>query len=416
MQTTETAGPAAIARFRNDIFPLLQDGVAARNSGDTQLAESLLKSAGIFDPGHWQPFYELFVMYEDAGKRDEGISMLWTALRNRPGCGFIIERLASLLTVSGRTEEALNVISSCDPEDDEAISQRDASRDFIQYVKQFNISLACEMWQDAVTARGGMLPVHAVTDRILSAIHNAKPFAMVRLGDGEGTWLHQHTEERRFGALYHRNRLNFWNTWYGAEAAPHISSFIGTADRIKRKLKHADIIGMPPLSWIKHEYNIGSLRGYPGTLNALRVADIFSTTSTEFTTQLMHIEMENNNVLPKIVKAAKKVAIVSCHPQIAEFFSTTFDIDKPEVVLIPGEPSRRHLHGEMVTTGIHFPNRYIELSKQISEKDYSGYLCLVAGGILGKSYALDMKRAGAVAVDIGSIADKLLGKKTRPIY
>jgi hypothetical protein len=37
----------------------------------------------------------------------------------------------------------------------------------------------------------------------------------------------------------------------------------------------------------------------------------------------------------------------------------------------------------------------------------------VAAGMLGKIYAMDLKKSGAVVLDIGSIADALVGKNTR---
>ncbi|MGI4748082.1 MAG: hypothetical protein ACRYFY_18865, partial [Janthinobacterium lividum] len=65
--------------------------------------------------------------------------------------------------------------------------------------------------------------------------------------------------------------------------------------------------------------------------------------------------------------------------------------------------------------GAHFPRRYVELCSELEASPRPGVLYLVAAGLLGKMYCLSLRRAGAVAIDIGSTADYWMGEATRAL-
>lgn len=402
------------AQFRSDPWTLLKGGVAARNANDDPLAEALLHSARAFAPDHWQSYYELGILHERHNRRDQAIAFFSQASQKKGVGASAVERLIANLSLAGRRSEIAAAIAKI-PESSQSVERAIAcAQEYARYSAEYPLSLAQDIWTDSVESRGGMMPAAEVAKRIERAISEKKPFALVRLGDGEGTWLHHHPDERRYGAMYDRNRQNFWRVWYGDNTATQ-SDFFSTTKKIRQDISQADIIGIPPMSWIKHEHDIASIRGYPGTLNAFRVATTAAET-TRFTSQLIHLQIAGEGLLQPLLNAADRVIIITCHPQMADFFVTNFGTARPELLLIPGEPSRRHLHGDQVTAGIHYPDRYLSLMSEIEKADFSGCLCLVAGGILGKSYAMAIKRAGGVALDIGSVVDKMLGKKTRPGY
>jgi hypothetical protein len=62
-----------------------------------------------------------------------------------------------------------------------------------------------------------------------------------------------------------------------------------------------------------------------------------------------------------------------------------------------------------------FPERAARLAETLAATDYHGWTALVAGGLPGKALMVALKRAGAVVVDVGSVADNWAGYRTRAI-
>ncbi len=62
---------------------------------------------------------------------------------------------------------------------------------------------------------------------------------------------------------------------------------------------------------------------------------------------------------------------------------------------------------------LHYPDRFREVQSRLQGADLRGWLVLVAAGLIGKPYLATAKAAGAVALDIGSIADLWAGYLTR---
>ncbi|WP_164488914.1 hypothetical protein [Sphingobium sp. LF-16] len=403
---------AALQGLKANPFPILAEGVARRNAQDLSTAEILLVAATVLDSKNWQTFYELGLLYE-RDRRDQAIAQFRKSLALGPTKLKTVERLVANLAVDGQSEQINAIFQLSRAENLDGCKSLAAINAFAHYVRDFPL-------QDAefiLEQTRGFMKVREVKEAILGALAGGTPFAMVRLGDGEGAWLHQESdEEAKYGALYQQNRNTFWDIWFGTQSKPAADEFYRTMTQIRNDLNGADIIGVPDGNWIRHEFNSASLRGYSGTLNALRLAQKLASPNVRYCIQTMHFELERNGGLSEAIKAAKRVGVFTCHPQMGDFLANSFGIPAPEVITVPGEPSRRHLHGDLVTRGAHFPDRFTEIMREIPNRDYSGYLFLVAGGILGKAYALALKKAGAVAVDIGSVADKLLGKKTRPQF
>lgn len=80
---------------------------------------------------------------------------------------------------------------------------------------------------------------------------------------------------------------------------------------------------------------------------------------------------------------------------------------------VPGEKGHQHLLSNDAILGEHWPQRFVEIMEQLTEP-LNGRLYLVAAGILGKLYCNQIKCAGGIAIDIGSLADGWMGHRTRP--
>jgi hypothetical protein len=58
---------------------------------------------------------------------------------------------------------------------------------------------------------------------------------------------------------------------------------------------------------------------------------------------------------------------------------------------------------------------YREIAAEVRAHSEPGTLVLVGAGIVGKIFIGEAKRAGAVALDVGSLLDYMAGYPTRPL-
>ncbi|NDW02924.1 tetratricopeptide repeat protein [Jiella pacifica] len=396
-----------------DPAELLKQGVNLRNSGDLRAAETALSAAKDAMPEHFQPSYELGILYQNEKRKAEALAAFSYAYERDPSEPRVVMAFALHLVTDGHTQAALDVLEMARPRKLEMMRNIGLASHFVRFATDFRLEQAQAL---ADQARAAYLPLKDVAARIQNAVQNKAPFAMIRFGDGEGTWLHRSTrDEVRYSALYERNRQEFWNVWFGADQASEQGAFYATLSDLRHLAKTADIIGAPSINWIKHEYEIASLRGVPGTLNALRCALEVKSRQTALYAESLHYQLDSSGFLRELLNSQTRIGVMSCHPAIVDFMKAEFGLKNVDYYPIPGEPSRRHLHGDSTITGRHFPDYFRKTMSLIDQNDHQrGQVVLVGGGILGKLYALRLKQAGAIALDIGSLADKWMGKKTRP--
>lgn len=407
----------ATAYSRRDADELLSLGVKLRNEGDSRLAEIALIAAGSLNQNAWQPKYELGILHQSERNLRLALAYYMSAFQLNPRISRVIQNISVCSAHLDQGTTAYDVWEKSEPIEFDCLSTVAISRAYVDFVREHPIDFVQEVYRTVAASRGGVIADQAVFESIQQAIAGKKPFALVRLGDGEGSWLHHDTlEETKYWPLYERNRQEFWNIWFGDDRRGSKSEFFKVARGIADGLQKADVIGIPPLSWVTHEYATASIRGCSGTINATRVALAKTGESTRFCSQLIHFDLERKGYIKRLTEGRRRVGVISCHSELEKAVKARLGIDEVLFIKVAGEPSRKHLLGDNAVSGVHFPDRYEEVLDIIRSSDFEGVPFLVAGGILGKSYALELKAAGAVAIDIGSTADKWMGKKTRPNF
>ena len=61
----------------------------------------------------------------------------------------------------------------------------------------------------------------------------------------------------------------------------------------------------------------------------------------------------------------------------------------------------------------HYPDQFVKIESWMDKQDLSGCLCLVGGGIVGKTYCNWFRDRGGIAIDMGSVFDQWAGYVTR---
>lgn len=285
-------------------------------------------------------------------------------------------------------------------------------------LNKFLIRYPAEKAYELATAAAGsqrFLDKDDLTKRIVKALAEKSGFSFIRLGDGEGAFIKISDEdEASYPDLYRHSRINRSNVWFNGEIDIATSNFTRSALELVIPIACADVVGVPPIEWMKYDYQICSVTGMSSLVNALRwIGQPHVDTGQYLTKHSVHLDFYRTGHLTKILKTQSRVGVISCHAQVSEALKQAFGFEDVEFYKIPGEKLHAHLLGANAVEGQHFPSRYHEVMTAL-RRPLEGKLFLVAGGLLGKFYCDQIKRSGGVALDIGSLIDGWMGINSRP--
>jgi hypothetical protein len=288
-------------------------------------------------------------------------------------------------------------------------------REFGRYLAQWPRGAALILL-DRVQHTYGYLETSEIAQRVIAALDARRPFALIRLGDGEGGCVsHGLDDEARFANLYRRNRAELTAMWFGAAFRPEETGFDRLSRTLLKTALDCDVVGIPYESWINHEYRISSQRGVPTLTTILRAlaAHDHCPPTLRCCSQAIHMDLHRSGALERIIRHAKRISLISCLSELPELLRQSFDLDEVAFYRIPGEQGSAGQLGPEAAAGLHFPDAYARITAEL-ERPHHGRLFLVAGGILGKFYAATIKRHGGIALDIGSVVDGWARRHTRP--
>ena len=319
-------------------------------------------------------------------------------------------RLARARVLAGQSAEARRLLAGRDDPEAAAILE------FGAFLDETPFERATALVAD-VRARLGFLDTAAVAEKILAAKRERRPFALVRLGDGEGGFVGvDAADEAAHRALYARNRA-YWRRWWFGEPFAAADRFETLAHELTESWSEADVLGLPYEGWIEHEYAFGNPPGVIGLVNIMRWfarnGDRLAGRAA-LASQTIHLDLAAADFYPRLLEGAGRVGLISCFPDLPGRIAARFGVEV-EFHKLPGEQHFRAKIGDAAADGEHFPEVYDAVTMALS-RPLDGQIVLIAGGILGKFYARTVRRHGGIALDIGSLADVWAGKATRVGY
>jgi hypothetical protein len=256
-----------------------------------------------------------------------------------------------------------------------------------------------------------------VAETAIARLTERLPFSMVRLGDGEGNIL-----SLMDPAADLARELKWFNASFYEHASHQLDAPTARlfAETMEDAFCNADVIGVREFPVFDDTYSelkcardslpisirgsLGMIRArqsFLSMLSAGRLASAVVTSAWVYFTLLEH--------LISIIAAAEKVIVINGRIELIRKFENRFGA-KAQFVPIPLAG-----HSDPVR-GRPFPEAYAYVHSLLSSQDLTGKLILVGAGIFAKSYCQAAKKAGGVALDIGSGFDILAGIKTRPIH
>lgn len=237
-----------------------------------------------------------------------------------------------------------------------------------------------------------MITLEQVVAKVSHAVQKDIPFSLIRIGDGEGRILMYPDDISRHMLNRH---LKFW---FGHSKFLK-EDLLAMRERLLLAIQSANIIGYSPKP--KNEF----------WKYATDYCSVFTRSRAwiDSTTINAHIDIWRGGLFGGLLTHAKKVCLITCREEVAVPFFNRFDPDgeweESTLWAIPEESNtskKEHDHPEL----------FEEMVQRIHTNG-EGWLYLVGGGILGKSYCHEAKLAGSVAVDIGSLFDAWAGVKSR---
>jgi hypothetical protein len=244
----------------------------------------------------------------------------------------------------------------------------------------------------------GSLETSGLEEVIAAAISDNRPLAVSRLGDGEGRVLADLTPFPRLKQEAAR-RLRYQWFWNSADVPPD------PAADLRDALGDTDVLGFNPAFRVAFEYR-NSLIGYLGALTANEACAEQAGRGAHLTRNYLAVELNSSGALARLGRAARAVDVIGPHTTAPP--AAVGDVP----VRVLRVPSEGHpLVMEASISEPHWPDAFARVREEIVRG--GAPLTYVGAGLLGKTYCAEVRRAGRVAVDIGSVVDTWVGLKTR---
>lgn len=235
--------------------------------------------------------------------------------------------------------------------------------------------------------RGNVLDVLSL---ILKKIKKKEPLSVIRLGDGEGRMLGYPefvTKKDECG-----EGLDFsLNIWFGHGDFSE-ASLIDLSLQLRQAVSGADIIGLPRK---KQFHAHGAYRLVLEAMERFKLGN----PQQVYTDAAIHRYLQFGLFYSYLLNNLDFVGLITGRKHLAAIIQDTFTIKHVEPHLIPEEAFYSNVQVEE-----HFPSRFDALKHEI-HVPYKGAVYLVGAGALGKIYCNWIKKAGGIAIDIGSICD-----------
>lgn len=253
-------------------------------------------------------------------------------------------------------------------------------------------------------------PDEAYAD-IMYHICNKLPFSMVRLGDGEMLLLKKDELISKHGNRWENAHRKYILRQVGYDIPENIKTEI--IKNIKDTIFYSDLIGID--DGIKHKYfNPDSiiLENQREYIEGMFINANKDCNKFKYCSMMLHMHLLESMLLYKIISELTDIVIISPRNVVSKLKSKFTNLKNVEYYYTPGEFKFEIKDASKPNNKFKY-TVYTEILKKIHERDRKGEVCLYGAGFIGKGFGYNFKKAGGIALDIGSVFDLWVGKKTR---
>ncbi len=242
---------------------------------------------------------------------------------------------------------------------------------------------------------GGFHP-KPVTDLVIQAIVDRAPFCLIRLGDGEGNFLRGHTRTLINATLYVTPDHKHANP----EVAP--AEYDALRADFLDGIAEADVVGIPNEFMVELAEELTFVNRTLATLPLRGV----------LTDNHVHYALAADGCFERAIamQLLARLPVIYIGPHAPATFEGLAVPTRAFVHwAIPGEAVYL---AETLQQTPHYPDHYHAILARIAELPDKA-LVLISAGLLGKLYAVAIRRRGGIALDIGAVSDHWAGRRTR---
>jgi hypothetical protein len=252
-------------------------------------------------------------------------------------------------------------------------------------------------------------------ERLLADVRARRAFSLLRLGDGEGNLLFWDAHRLACPALAGLSMERILRLMFG-QRMPARAHWDRLAALVVEAVENASYAGLPtPKQTFSNLDALALARAQDfdlrGTSGVVAVWDWLEPGAAQWlgdpgrVVVNWHVHSSLLGFAPALVRAAGNVSLVTCYPELLGRMQSAFGVERGESFLIP--PQAGNIRGTPEDT--HYPDTYAAIAACIGGRARAGELFLVGAGILGKTYCELVRRAGGMAIDMGSMLDVWMG-------
>jgi tetratricopeptide (TPR) repeat protein len=257
--------------------------------------------------------------------------------------------------------------------------------------------------------------------RIHQQVQRGSGWAFVRLDDGEGNCVPYEPHTMPFAELDAAEREVVW--WGRAVATDQRELFAG---KVLAAANSSDCVGIPALARFLRDVRIDmdddftgrrTGRGLRAILAALESGTLLPNASLAGKTIVssrIHQDIERWGLTASLMAGLGKIAIVSCHPNIAAVVRDKYGVETMKAIAIPPRAHSAHLSPKQDADKPILPQVLHDIMTELDGIP-QGTPLIIGAGYLGKWIARAAKEKGLIALDLGSILDYWVGQRTRSI-
>jgi tetratricopeptide (TPR) repeat protein len=241
------------------------------------------------------------------------------------------------------------------------------------------------------------------------------PFSFIRLGDAESNALHYEAHLTQFFDADTREReLSWWGQELSADQRSTLNRNVNTA------IWSVDALGVPGAARILRDMDLTSdrvlesgrtARGHRAVLNAVRERLQSNGPVPLFVSANLHQDLYRFDLYKKLLQGTRDVVCVTAHTNLPERLVSDFGVVSATNLTLRSAKSVSHLVDQNSNAFV-LPGQSDDVLSAM-DRDLKGRLVIVCGGYVGKWICHQAAQRGAVALDLGSIADYWMGARTR---
>jgi tetratricopeptide (TPR) repeat protein len=243
----------------------------------------------------------------------------------------------------------------------------------------------------------------------------AAPFSLVRLGDAEANAFEYEPALARF---YDADAAERERSWWGRELDGQARADM--ARRVSEAAWSASALGIPCAGRVLRDLDLKdeevlnagrSGRGIRTVIRAVGERLASGAALPTFVSFAIHQDLHKRDLYPSLLGGARDVVCVSSHASLPDVLRARFGVVSATNITLRSAFSLRD-RVEQAEEAFDLPEQCDAVVAML-DSDLQGRLVIVAAGYLGKWIAHQAMLRGAVALDLGSVPDYWMGKRTR---